>query len=65
MLHNLKKCDAHFFMQELGKFNFKMDVLPKELKIYMSFSLDNKLLFIDSFQFFEFFIRLLSQKSTR
>ena len=35
-------------MQELGKFNFKINVIPSGLEIYMSF---NKLHFIDSFQF--------------
>ena len=32
MLHNLKKYDAHFFMQELGKFDFKMGCLTKRVK---------------------------------
>ena len=38
-------------MQELGKFNLKINVLPNELETYMSFSINNKLSFIDSFQF--------------
>ena len=38
-------------MQELGKFNLKINVIPNGLKIYMSFSVNNKLSFIDSFQF--------------
>ena len=38
-------------MQELGKFNFKINVIPNGLEMYMSFSINNKLSFIDSFQF--------------
>ena len=37
-------------MQELGKFNLKISVLPSGLEKYISFSI-NKLSFIDSFQF--------------
>ena len=38
-------------MQELGKFNLKINVIPNGLDKYMSFSINNKLNFIDSFQF--------------
>ena len=38
-------------MQELGKFDFKINVISTGLKKYTSFSLDNKLVFIDNFQF--------------
>ena len=38
-------------MQELGKFNLKINVIPNGLKKYISFSINNKLSFIDSFQF--------------
>ena len=38
-------------MQELGKFNLKINVIPNGLEKYMSFSINNKLSFIDSFQF--------------
>ena len=37
-------------MQELGKFNLKINVIPNGLEKYMIFSI-NKLSFIDSFQF--------------
>ena len=39
-------------MEELGKFNLKINVMPNGLEKYMSFSVNNKLRFIDSFQFF-------------
>ena len=38
-------------MQEIDKFNLKIDVLPNGLEKYMSFSINNKLSFIGSFQF--------------
>ena len=38
-------------MQELGKFNIKLDVIPNGLEKYMSFSIIDKLSFIDSFPF--------------
>ena len=38
-------------MQELVKFNLKINVIPNGLEKYMSFSINNKLSSIDSFQF--------------
>ena len=38
-------------MQELGKFNFNINVIPNELEKYMSFTSNNKSNFTDSFQF--------------
>ena len=38
-------------MQELGKFDFKIKLIPNGSEKYISYSLDNKLVFIDSFQF--------------
>ena len=37
-------------MQELGKFNLKINVIPNGLEQYISFSVNNKTGFIDSFQ---------------
>ena len=51
VFHNLKNYDSHFIMQELGKFNLKINVIPNGLEKYMSFSINNKLRFIDSFHF--------------
>ena len=48
--HNLKNYDSHLIMQELGKFNLKINVIPNGLEKYMSFSINNKLNFIDGFQ---------------
>ena len=38
-------------MQELAKFNLKINVIPNELQKYLSFMINNKLICIDSFQF--------------
>ena len=51
VFHNLKNYDSHPIMQELGKFNIKLNVITNGLEKYMSFSINNKLSFIDSFQF--------------
>ena len=38
-------------MQELGKFNLKINIIPNGLEKHVSFSINNKLSFIDSFRF--------------
>ena len=38
--HNLRNYDAYLFMQQLGKFNFKINVISNSLQKYMGFSLD-------------------------
>ena len=38
-------------MEELVRFNLKKNVIPNGLEKHMSFSINNKLNFIDSFQF--------------
>ena len=42
VFHNLKKYDSHITMQELGKFNLKISVIPNGLEKYMSFTVNNK-----------------------
>ena len=37
-------------MKILSKFDFKINVIPNKLGKYVSFSLDNMLVFIDSFE---------------
>ena len=51
VFHNLKNYDSHLIIQELGKFNLKINVIQSGLEKYMNFSINNKLSFIDSFQF--------------
>ena len=54
IFHNLKNYDSHLLMEELVKFNLKINVMPNGLEKYMSFSINKKLSFIDSFQFLSF-----------
>ena len=49
--HNLKNYDFLFIMQELSKFDLKISVITNGLEKYMSFTNNNKLCFIGSFQF--------------
>ena len=56
VFHNLKHCDSYLIMQELGKFNFKINFIPNGLGQHMSFSINNNLRFIDSFQFLSFLL---------
>ena len=51
VFHNIKNYDSHLIVQELGKFNIKISVIPNGLQKYMNFTINNKLRFIDSFQF--------------
>ena len=52
-------------MQELGKFNLKINVIPNGLEKYMSFSINDKLSFIDSFQFLNSSLDRLVKNSQR
>ena len=54
VFHNLKNYDSHHIMPELGKFNLKINVIPNGLEKYISFTINNKLSFINSFQFLSF-----------
>ena len=46
-------------MQELETFNFKINVIPNGLEKYMSFNINNNLIFINSFQFLSFSLNSL------
>ena len=49
--HNLKNYNSCLIIQELGKPNFKINVILNGLENYVSFNINNKLVFINSFQF--------------
>ena len=51
LFHNLKTYDLHFVLQEPGNFNLKIIVISNALEKYISFIVNNKLSFIDSFKF--------------
>ena len=48
---NLRGCDSHLIMQEIGKFDVKISVIPNELGKYMAFTINKNLVFVDSRQF--------------
>ena len=52
-VHNLKRCDSHLIINEIGKINVKVDVIPKIKKKYMAFTVNKNLVFIDSKQFID------------
>ena len=51
MFCNLKNFDSHLIIQKPGKFNLKVSVTTNGLETYMRFNINNKLSFIDNFQF--------------
>ena len=57
VFHKLKNYDSHLIMQDLDKYNFKINVTPNGLENYTSFNINNKLAVIGNFQFLNFFIR--------
>ena len=51
IFRNLRGCDTHLIMQEVGKFDAKINVIPNELEKYMAFTVNKNLIFINSMQF--------------
>ena len=50
IFHNLKGYDSHLIMQEIGKFNKDINVIPNNMEKYMAFMNGRNLIFINSFQ---------------
>ena len=73
IFHNLRGCDSHFIMQEIGqivkdyeytnkkgqKCQMNINAIPNNMEKYMAFMLGNHLTFIDSFQFMGFSLEKL------
>ena len=51
IFHNLRGYDSHLIMQEIGKFNKGINVIPNNMEKYMAFMICRNLIFIVSFQF--------------
>ena len=51
VFHNLKNYDSHLIMQEIDKFNVKVNVITNGLEKYISYTVNNKLSATDSLQF--------------
>ena len=47
IFHNLKGYDNHLIINEIGKFNVKVDVIPNRLEKYMAVTININLVFID------------------
>ena len=59
---NLKNNDSHLIMLKFGRFNFKIYVIPNGVQKNMSFNINNKLSFIDTFQFLNCSLDILVKK---
>ena len=51
IFHNLRGYGSHLIMQEIGKFDVKVSVIPNGLEKYMAFTINKNLIFIGSMQF--------------
>ena len=51
VFHNLRSYGSHLLMQEIGKFNIKLDVIPNGLENCFPFTVNRNLVFTDSIQF--------------
>ena len=51
IFHNLRGCNSHLIIKEMGKFEVKISVIPNGLEKYMAFIVNKNLVFIDSMQF--------------
>ena len=51
ILHYWKGYVSHLTMQEIGKYDVKVNVVPNGLEKCMAFTINNNLVFIDSMQF--------------
>ena len=54
IFHNLRGYDSYLTMQEIGKFNKDINIIPNNMGKYMAFMIDRNVIFIDSFQFMKF-----------
>ena len=51
IFHKLRGCNSHLIMQEISKFDVKVNVIPNGLEKCMAFTTDKNFVFIDSMQF--------------
>ena len=56
VFQNLKNYDSHLIMQELGKFDLKINIILNGSEKYMSFNISYKLSFIDKTFIFFYFV---------
>ena len=51
VFQSLQNYDTLLILQELGKFNLKINIRPNGLEKYICFTVNNNLIYIDRFQF--------------
>ena len=51
LFNNLKSYNSYLIKQELGKFDFKINLILNGLEKYTSFNINNQLILIDNFKF--------------
>ena len=51
IFHNLRGYDSHLMLRVIGKTDVKISTIPNGLEKYMAFTINEKLVFIDSMQF--------------
>ena len=51
IFYNLRGYDSHLIIQEIGKFDVKVNVIRNGLEKYMAFTINNNFVFTDSMQF--------------
>ena len=51
IFHNLRGYGSHSRMQEIGKFDIKVSVIPSRLEKYVAFTVNKNLVFINSMEF--------------
>ena len=59
IFHNLRGYDGHLIMQEIGKFDVKLIVIPNGLIKYIAFTINKNLVFNDSMQFMNSYLGAL------
>ena len=61
IFYDLRGHVIHLIMQEIGKFDVKINVIPNGLEKYLAFTINRNLVFIDSMQFMDSSIDELSK----
>ena len=51
IFHNLKGYDSHLIMEEIGKFDVKVNFIQNGSEKCMAFTINKNLVFIDSMQY--------------
>ena len=59
IIHNLRGYHSHLILKEISRFDVKVNVIPNGLEKYMAFTINTKLVFIDSMQFMNSSLDLL------